>query len=182
MRAFEDDIERVLISEEEIRSRVQEIGNKISKDYNEEHDVVAIGILKGASIFFADLVRAIKLPLMFDFMIVSSYGEASISSGEVNIKKELEFDVHGKDVILMEDIIDTGITMSCVRKIMSGRGANSVKLAAFLDKPERRKVELDIDYLGFTTPDEFLVGYGLDYAERYRNLPYVGILKREVYE
>ncbi|MBR3622012.1 MAG: hypoxanthine phosphoribosyltransferase [Selenomonadaceae bacterium] len=182
MNDFEKDVERILITEEEIRARVQEIGNVISKDYNEDNDVVAIGILKGASIFFADLVRAIKIPLIFDFMIVSSYGDSSISSGEVDIKKELEFDVHGKDVILIEDIIDTGITMSCVRKIMAGRGANSVKLAAFLDKPTRRKVDLHIDYLGFTTPDEFLVGYGLDYAEKYRNLPYVGILKREIYE
>lgn len=173
------DIERILYGEEEIRARVQEIGDLISKDYN---DVVVVGILKGAFVFFADLVRAIKVPVTVDFMMVSSYGDSSISSGKVDIKKDLETDITGKNVLLAEDIIDTGITMSCLTKILKARGANSVKLAAFLDKPERRKTKVNIDYLGFSVPDEFLVGYGLDYAEKYRNLPYIGVLKRDVYE
>lgn len=115
-------------------------------------------------------------------MVVSSYGKASVSSGEVDIKRDLETDISGKDVLLIEDIIDTGITMSCLTKILAGRGAKSVKLAAFLDKPFKRETDIKIDYLGFEVPDEFIVGYGLDYAERYRNLPYVGVLKHEVYE
>ena len=173
------DVEKILYTEDEIRARVQELGEKISKDYGE---VLAIGILKGASIFYADLVRAIKIPVYFDFMRVSSYGENSVSSGKVNIVKDLETDIAGKDVLIVEDIIDTGITMSFLLKVLKERNPKSVKIAALLDKPERRVANVNIDYLGFNVPDEFLVGYGFDYSEKYRNLPYIGILKREVYE
>lgn len=173
------DVEKILYTEDEIRARVQELGEKISKDYGE---VLAIGILKGASIFYADLVRAIKIPVYFDFMRVSSYGESSVSSGKVNIVKDLETDIAGKDVLIVEDIIDTGITMSFLLKVLKERSPKSVKIAALLDKPERRVANVNIDYLGFNVPDEFLVGYGFDYSEKYRNLPYIGILKREVYE
>ena len=173
------DVEKILYTEDEIRARVQELGEKISKDYGE---VLAIGILKGASIFYADLVRAIKIPVYFDFMRVSSYGENSVSSGKVDIKKDLETDIAGKDVLIVEDIIDTGITMSFLLKVLKERSPKSVKIAALLDKPERRVANVNIDYLGFNVPDEFLVGYGFDYSEKYRNLPYIGILKREVYE
>lgn len=173
------DVEKILYTEDEIRARVQELGEKISKDYGE---VLAIGILKGASIFYADLVRAIKIPVYFDFMRVSSYGESSVSSGKVDIKKDLETDIAGKDVLIVEDIIDTGITMSFLLKVLKERNPKSVKIAALLDKPERRVANVNIDYLGFNVPDEFLVGYGFDYSEKYRNLPYIGILKREVYE
>lgn len=173
------DIEKILYTEKEIYNRVQEIGEEISKEYDE---VYAVGILKGASIFYADLVRAIKVPVILDFMMVSSYGADSVSSGKVDIKKDLERDISGKDLLIVEDIIDTGITMKCLTKILKDRGAKSVKLAAFLNKPSRREAEVDIDYLGFTVPNEFLVGYGLDYAEKYRNLPYIGVLKRSIYE
>ena len=173
------DIEKILYTEKEIHSRVQEMGEEISKEYSE---IYSVGILKGASIFYADLVRAVKIPVMLDFMMVSSYGTESVSSGKVNIKKDLERDISGKDLLIVEDIIDTGITMKCLSKILKDRGAKSVKIAALLSKPDRREVEVDIDYLGFSVPDEFLVGYGLDYAEKYRNLPFIGVLKRSVYE
>ena len=173
------DIEKILYTEKEIHSRVQEMGEEISKEYSE---IYSVGILKGASIFYADLVRAVKIPVMLDFMMVSSYGTESVSSGKVDIKKDLERDISGKDLLLVEDIIDTGITMKCLSKILKDRGAKSVKIAALLSKPDRREVEVDIDYLGFAAPDEFLVGYGLDYAEKYRNLPFIGVLKRSVYE
>ena len=173
------DIEKILYTEKEIHSRVQEMGEEISKEYSE---IYSVGILKGASIFYADLVRAVKIPVMLDFMMVSSYGAESVSSGKVDIKKDLERDISGKDLLVVEDIIDTGITMKCLSKILKDRGAKSVKIAALLSKPDRREVEVDIDYLGFSVPDEFLVGYGLDYAEKYRNLPFIGVLKRSVYE
>ncbi|MBO6305692.1 MAG: hypoxanthine phosphoribosyltransferase [Selenomonadaceae bacterium] len=173
------DIEKILYTEKEIHSRVQEMGEEISKEYSE---IYSVGILKGASIFYADLVRAVKIPVMLDFMMVSSYGAESVTSGKVDIKKDLERDISGKDLLIVEDIIDTGITMKCLSKILKERGAKSVKIAALLSKPDRREVEVDIDYLGFSVPDEFLVGYGLDYAEKYRNLPFIGVLKRSVYE
>ena len=173
------DIEKILYTEKEIHSRVQEMGEEISKEYSE---IYSVGILKGASIFYADLVRAVKIPVMLDFMMVSSYGAESVTSGKVDIKKDLERDISGKDLLIVEDIIDTGITMKCLSKILKERGAKSVKIAALLSKPDRREMEVDIDYLGFSVPDEFLVGYGLDYAEKYRNLPFIGVLKRSVYE
>lgn len=176
------DIEKILYTPEEIHSSVQKIGERISKDYKNCNELILVGILKGASVFYADLVRAVKIPVVFDFMIVSSYGLSSVSSGEIDIKKDLETDIRDKEVLLVEDIIDTGITMHCLKKILDKRGAKSVKLAALLNKPQRREVDVNVEYLGFEAPDEFLVGYGLDYAEKYRNLPYVGVLKRNIYE
>ena len=141
-----------------------------------------VGILKGASIFFADLARSIDLPLQMDFMSVSSYGTEATSSGVVKIIKDLDADVTGRHILLVEDIIDTGITLAYLRDYLSNRGAKSVKICTLLDKPSRREKAVQVDYIGFTMPDEFIIGYGIDYAENYRNLPYVASLKRSVYE
>lgn len=179
---MKDDIEKVVFSEEEIRKRVEEMGAEISRDYADVPEgIFCVGILKGAAIFYTDLVRKISLPVQFDFMIASSYGDAMESSGTVQILKDLDYDIKGKHVVLVEDIIDSGTTMHYLLDYIRLRKAASVKICAFLSKPSRRKVEVPIDYCGFDVPDEFLVGYGLDYAEKYRNLPYIGVLKREVY-
>jgi len=178
-----DDIERICFSADEIHTRVEELGAKIAKDYrNASEPVYCVGILKGAAVFFTDLVRAIERPVAFDFMIVSSYGEAAVSSGQVKILKDLDFSIEGKHVILIEDIIDSGTTMHYLKQMLMGRHPKSIKICAFLSKPSRRVAPVEIDYLGHEVPDEFLVGYGLDYAEKYRNLPYIGVLKRSVYE
>ncbi len=174
------DIKHVLISKEQLDARIAELGQQITKDYQGKN-VVLVGILKGAMPFLTDLMRQIDLPLTLDTMCVSSYGNATISSGSVNIKKDLDKDIHGKDVIVVEDIIDTGITMSALVPLLKQRGAASVELAICLDKKERREKEVDVKYVGFTVPDEFIVGYGCDYAEKYRNLPEVCTLKSEVY-
>lgn len=173
-------IKEVLVSEEEIKLRVKELGQEITKDY-EGKDLLLVGILKGAVIFMAELCKNIDLPILIDFMAVSSYGYSSESTGEVKINKDLDFSVEGKDVLIVEDIIDTGFTLSYLTDNLKKRGANSVKIVTLLDKPDRRNVEVKVDYLGFSIPDEFIVGYGLDYAELYRNLPYVAALKEEVY-
>lgn len=177
---MEDVIKEVLVGEEEIEKRVRELGRDISRDY-EGKDLIAVGILKGATIFMAELCKNIKLPLIMDFMAVSSYGNSTISTGEVRIIKDLDFSVENKDVLIIEDIIDTGLTLSYLKENLLKRGAKSVKIATLLDKPDRRDIKVNIDYLGFVIPDEFVVGYGLDYGEKYRNLPYVGALKEEVY-
>lgn len=177
---MEDVIKEVLISEEEIHSRIKELGTQITQDY-ERKDLVVIGILKGAVIFMSELVKNIDLPIIIDFMSVTSYGKSSISTGEVRIIKDLDFSVEQKDVLIVEDIIDTGLTLNYLSDLLKKRGANSVKICTLLDKPDRRTVGVDIDYLGFEVPDEFIVGYGLDYAEHYRNLPFIGSLKEEVY-
>lgn len=174
------DIKHVLISKEQLDGRIAELGRQITKDYQGKN-VVLVGILKGAMPFLCDLMRQIDLPLTLDTMCVSSYGNATISSGSVNIKKDLDKDIHGKDVIVVEDIIDTGITMSALVPLLKQRGAASVELAICLDKKERREKEVEVKYVGFTVPDEFIVGYGCDYAEKYRNLPEVCTLKSEVY-
>ncbi len=177
-----DDIEKILFDEETIRKRVKELGEEISRDYKDVPEgVFCVGILKGAAIFYTDLVRQISLPVQFDFMIASSYGNATESSGTVRILKDLDYDVRGRHVILVEDIIDSGTTMHYLLDYVLLRKAASVKLCAFLNKPSRRTVEVPIDYCGFDVPDEFLVGYGLDYAEKYRNLPFIGVLKKEIY-
>lgn len=174
------DIKSVLISKEQLDRRIAEIGKEITKDY-EGRNVVLVGILKGAMPFLCDLMRQIDLPVTLDTMCVSSYGNSTISSGSVNIKKDLDKDIHGKDVIVVEDIIDTGITMAALVPLLKQRGAASVELAICLDKKERREKDVDVKYVGFTVPDEFIVGYGCDYAEKYRNLPEVCTLKSEVY-
>jgi hypoxanthine phosphoribosyltransferase len=177
---MKDDIEKVMFSETALQQKVAELGKRISKDYAGK-EVFAVGILKGAVVFYTDLVRAIDVPVQFDFMIASSYGAGSKSSGTVKILKDLDYDIEGKDVIIIEDIIDSGLTMNYLLKYFQHRKPASVKLCALLSKPSRRKAEVDIDYCGWEVPDEFLVGYGLDYAEKYRSLPYIGILKHEIY-
>ncbi|NLK43581.1 MAG: hypoxanthine phosphoribosyltransferase, partial [Tissierellia bacterium] len=152
----------------------------ITEDYKGK-DLILVGILKGAVIFMSDLVRNIKMPIGMDFMAVSSYGRSATSTGEVRIIKDLDSSVENKDILIVEDIIDTGYTLAYLTDNIKKRGANSVKVCTLLDKPERRKVDVPVDYLGFEIPDEFVVGYGLDYAEIGRNLPYVAALKEEVY-
>ena len=178
---LEQDVDRVLITEQQLKERVGEMGRQIAADYAGK-PLTIVGILKGAAIFFADLARAIDLPLQMDFMSVSSYGNGTTSSGVVKIIKDLDADVTGRHILLVEDIIDTGITLAYLKDYLGNRGAESVKICALLDKPTRRERAVPVDYMGFTMPDEFLIGYGVDYAENYRNLPYVASLSRSVYE
>jgi len=167
----------VLLSEEEIKLRVAELGKEIAAAYADK-DLVVIGVLKGSCVFMADLIRAVDLPLTIDFMAVSSYKDATKSSGDVEILKDVSQPIRGKDVIVVEDIVDTGLTLFRLMEILGSRGANSIKIASLLDKPEPRiKKELKIDYCGFQIPNKFVVGYGLDVAGRYRNLPFIGVVK-----
>lgn len=170
-------IKKVLISQEEISQKVKETGQQISEDYKDKNPII-LGILKGAFIFMADLLRCITVPCEVDFMCASSYGSGTVSSGKVTIKKDVSADVTGRDIIIVEDIMDSGITLSAVEKHLYELGAKSVSICVMLDKPERRSPGIDIkpDYTLFTIPNEFIVGYGLDYNEKHRNLPYVGIL------
>ena len=178
-----NDIAKVLISEEQITKRVREMAAEITRDYADKHPTM-ICILKGAVMFYTDLLRNIPIPLNMDFMAVSSYGNKTKSSGEVEIRKDLSTSIEGKHVIIVEDIVDSGFTLSYLSRMLASRGAASVKLCTLLDKPARRApgITLKSDYSGFVVGDEFVVGYGLDYAEYYRNLPYIGVLKPEVYE
>ena len=179
---MKDDIAKVYFTEEELQAKVRELGRQITEDYKDaKEDIYCVGILKGASVFYTDLVRAIDLPVRFDFMIASSYGSGTSTTGSVKILKDLDYDIEGKHLIVIEDIIDSGTTMSYLLKYFQHRKPASVKLCALLSKPSRRTAEVPIDYCGFEVPDEFLVGYGLDYAEVYRNLPYIGVLKPEIY-
>lgn len=180
MTTMQDDIKSVLYTEEQLKEGVKRIAAQINRDYAGK-EIYAIGILKGAVIFYADLVREINVPVSFDFMAASSYGKSSRSSGEVKIMKDLDYSIEGKHVIIIEDIVDSGLTLSYLLNNMKSRKPASVKLCALLNKPERREVDVTVDYVGFEVPNEFLVGYGLDYASKYRNLPYIGILKPEVY-
>ena len=175
-----NDLERIMFDEATLKAKVAELGAVITEEYRGKNPLM-VGILNGAMVFYTDLIRQVRIPIETDFMRVSSYGAASVSSGNVKIKKDLDVDIIGRHVIVVEDIIDSGNTMAALLKYLSNRGAASVKLGALFSKPSRREVEVKIDYLGWEIPDEFIVGYGLDYAERYRNLPEVGILKREVY-
>jgi len=174
-------IKEVLLNEETIRGKVQALGAKISEDYK-GRDLIVLGILKGSVFFMSDLMKEITIPCKMDFMAVSSYGDATESSGIVKIIKDLDFEIKGKDVLIVEDIIDSGITLKYLMKYLSARNPKTLEIACLLNKPERRKEELSVKYLGFDVPDYFLVGYGLDYAEHYRNLPYVGILDEKVYK
>ena len=178
---LEQDIERVLFSEEELKRRVAELGARINEDYAGKK-LILIGVLRGSFIFVADLVRQLNLPCTVDFMAVSSYGTGTTSSGQVRIVKDLSEDIAGRDVLVVEDIMDTGHTLSYLLQYLKDKGAASVRLCALLDKPSRRTVPVEIQYCGFTIPDYFVVGYGLDYAEQYRSLPYIGVLKPCVYE
>lgn len=177
---MKNDIEQVLISKEEIQEKLKEMGTQISKDY-EGKDFLLIGVLKGAFIFLADLMRNIDIPVEVDFMAVSSYGSSTESSGVVRILKDLDSQIEGKDVLVVEDIIDTGLTLSYLINNLKSRGASSVSVCTLLDKPERRKAEVGLKYKGFDIPDKFIVGYGLDYAQKYRNLDQIYILKEEAY-
>ena len=180
--SMNDDIKTVLVSEEALKAKVAELGAQISRDY-EGKNLVLVSILKGSVVFMADLMRAVSIPCSIDFMVVSSYGGSNTtSSGLVKIIKDLDGDLSGKDVLIVEDILDTGITLSNLVPMLKMRHPNSVKICTILDKPSRRKADIKPDYEGFQVPDEFVVGYGLDYDEKYRNLPYIGILKPCVYE
>ena len=167
-----------MLAAEQIQTRITALGAEIARDYSGRNPLL-IGVLKGACIFISDLLRAIDMQLAIEFMAISSYGSSTRTSGEVRIVKDLDVAIEGRDILVVEDIVDTGLTLSYLLANLKSRGAKSVKLVALLDKPDRRRpeVKVEIDYLGFTIPDAFVVGYGLDYAERYRNLPYIAILK-----
>ena len=175
------DLDRILLTREEIAAKVKELGQRITRDYEGKNPVL-VCILKGASVFFADLIREIDLPLTLDFMAISSYGSATKTSGVVRILKDLDNDILGKDVIVVEDMVDSGITLSYLSKTLMQRGAKSLRIATLLDKPARRKVtDLKVDYMCFDIPDAFVVGYGLDYDQVYRNLPDIGVLSPRIY-
>jgi hypoxanthine phosphoribosyltransferase len=175
-----DDIREIMISEEQIKLKVAELGAQISRDYEGKNPLL-VSILKGAVVFMADLMRVITIPCEIDFMSVSSYGSGRKTTGVVQILKDLDSDITGRDVIVVEDILDSGLTLSYLLEILRARNAASIRLCTLLDKPDRRKIPVKVDYCGFVIPDEFVVGYGLDYAGFYRNLPYIGVLKPEVY-
>ena len=177
---MERDIEKVLISEEEIKKIVSDLGARISEDYKDKN-LLMVSVLKGSVVFMADLMRAVTIPCRIDFMSVSSYGSGAKTSGVVKIIKDLDLNLEGYDLLVVEDILDSGKTLDYLLKVLKQRNPASIKICTFLDKPERRQVNLFADYSGTTVPDEFVVGYGLDYDEKYRNLPYVGALKRSVY-
>ena len=174
------DIKEILISKQEIDSIVSNIAEKIDKDY-ENKDMLMVGLLKGSICFMADLMKKMKSDFKIDFVVASSYANGTESTGTVNIVKDVSQSVQGKDILIVQDIIDSGNTLDFMVKYFKAKKANSVKIATLLDKPERRKLKIDVDYVGKIIPDEFVVGYGLDYAEDYRTLPYIGILKESVY-
>ncbi len=176
------DITKVLVSREDIRKAIEQLGKEITADYQGK-DLVMVCILKGASVFFSDLLREVDLPVTVDFMALSSYRNATTSSGVVNLEKDLSVSIKGRDVLIVEDIVDSGNTLFYLSKYLMGRGAASIRIATLLDKPERRNPEhnLQVDYHCFQIPNEFVVGYGLDFAEKYRNLPDIGVLDSRVY-
>jgi len=175
-----DDVASVLITEEEIRTRVADLGRRISEDY-EGKELTLVSVLKGSLPFMADLMRAITIPVAIDLMEVSSYGTATESSGLVRILKDLSSPIDGRDVLIVEDIIDTGLTLNYLVRYLRGKNPRSLRICTLVDKPARRLVDIPIDYRGFEIPDQFVIGYGLDYGEYYRNLPFIGVLKPEVY-
>lgn len=176
-----EDLKEVLLTEDEIAAKVEELAIKISKDYP-QGNILFIGVLKGSAFFITDLMRKMKVDVKVDFMAVSSYGLSSETSGVVRILKDLDADIEGKDVIIVEDIIDTGTTLKYLYEYLRARNPKTLKICALLDKPERRRVNITGDYIGCSIPDEFVVGYGIDYAEGYRYLPYIGVLKEDVYK
>ena len=180
MNSLHSDVKSILYNEDDLKQCILKIAEEINRDYDGK-EILAICTLKGATLFYADLVRAVKVPVSFDFIAASSYGNGTTSSGEVKIRKDLDESIEGKHVIIVEDIVDSGRTLKALLKKLKERNPASIKLCALLDKPEGRAVELNVDYVGFKVPNEFIVGYGLDYAGKYRNLPYIGILKPEVY-
>ena len=180
MSIFDNDIQEVLFSEEQLKNRVREIAQQITADYQGK-EIMLISVLRGSFVFMADLCRAIDLPCTLDFMAVSSYGKGTKSSGQVQITKDLSEDITDRHIIVVEDILDSGNTLSYLLKILENRHPASIRLCTLLDKPDRRVKPVQVHYSGFTIPDAFVVGYGLDYAEKYRNQPYIGILKPRVY-
>ncbi len=175
-----DDIEKVLLSEEELHHIVTGLGKKISEDYKDK-DLLLVSVLKGSVIFMADLMRAITIPCNIDFMAVSSYGSSTKSSGVVRIIKDLDKEIEGRDLLIVEDILDSGNTLYYLKEILAARKPNSIRICTLVDKPERREADIIADYIGGSVPNEFIVGYGLDYDEKYRNLPFIGVLKESVY-
>ena len=175
------EVNEILITGEEIKKKIMELGSRISRDYKNKN-LVLIGVLRGAVIFMADLARAISIPLIFDFIAISSYGAATKSSGVVRILKDLDINIEGKDVLIVEDIVDTGLTLDYLLRMLKSRKPASLKVCALLTKNARRKVNLKINYSGFDIPNKFVVGYGLDYAGKYRNVPYVFTLNPEIYQ
>ena len=181
MSTLHPDLEKILLPEEELKARVRQLGEEISRDYAGREPVL-VAILRGSYVFMADLSRSLDILCRVDFMSVSSYGAGTTSSGQVNIIKDLSDSIEGRDVLVVEDILDTGNTLHYLFQVLQARHPASLKLAVLLDKPSRRTKPISADYVGFTVPDEFVVGYGLDYNEHYRNLPYIGVLKPEVYQ
>ncbi len=175
-----EDVKSVLLTEQQLAEKVQELGRRISEDYKDKN-LMLISVLKGSFVFMADLVRAITIPVAVDFMAISSYGSGVSTSGEVRILKDLDRPIENYDILVVEDILDSGLTLSYLLELLQGRHPRSVKICTILNKPDRRKVPVHVDYDGYIIPDEFVVGYGLDYDEKYRNLPFVGVLDPRVY-
>lgn len=178
---IKNDVEQILYSEEQIAEKVKSLAEQISEDYYGK-ELIVVGVLKGSVIFASELIKHISIPCEIDFMAVSSYGNSAETSGVVRILKDLDSDIEGKHLLIVEDIVDTGITLSYLLKYLKARNANSIEIVSLLNKEARRKADLEVKYMGFEVPDEFIVGYGIDYAEKYRNLPFIGALKREIYE
>jgi hypoxanthine phosphoribosyltransferase len=174
-----EDIKEILISEQKLAAKVKEMGARISRDYDGMNPIL-ISILKGSIVFMSDLMRAVTIPCEIDFMAVSSYNKGTKNSGVVRILKDLERDIAGRHILIVEDILDSGLTLSYLLEMLNSRDAASIKICTLLDKPARHRIEIRPEYLGFTIPDEFVVGYGLDYAEKYRNLPFIGVLRDEI--
>lgn len=171
-----DDVERILITQEQLSARIAELGRQVAEDYQGK-DLMLVGVLKGAVMFMVDLARAINLPVEIDFMATSSYGASTESSGVVRILKDLDRSIDGRNILIVEDIVDTGLTLRYLKEILSDRNPASIRICALLNKRKARKADVHLDYVGFEIPDEFVVGYGLDYGEVYRNLPFVGVLR-----
>jgi hypoxanthine phosphoribosyltransferase len=178
--AMDDDVQEILLTDDQIQTRVAELGAQLAADYADREPVL-VSVLKGSIIFLADLIRTMEMPVSLDLMEVSSYGASTETSGQVRILKDLSKPIEGRDVIVVEDIIDTGLTLNYLLRYLHDKGPSSVRICCLLDKPARRLAEIEIDYRGFSIPDQFVIGYGLDYDERYRNLPYIGVLRPSVY-
>ena len=178
---MDDDMAKILIPADEIQARVRELGAQIAEDYKPRGDLLLVGVLKGCMMFMVDLARAIPMPLAIDFIATSSYGHSTQSSGVVRLLKDLDTDIAGRHVLIVEDIIDSGLTLDYLRDQLSRRNPASLRICALLNKPERRLTDVPVDYLGFDIPNEFVVGYGLDFGEIYRNLPYIGVLREAIY-
>jgi hypoxanthine phosphoribosyltransferase len=179
-KVMDNDVETVFASEEQLKERIADLGRQITRDYAGKEPIF-VGVLKGCFIFMADLVRACDVKCTVDFMVVSSYGSGTVSTGAVKIEKDLSQNIEGRDVIIVEDILDSGNTLSYLREYMEAQKPASIRIVTLMDKPDRRTANVTADYVGFTIPDAFVVGYGLDYDQRYRNLPYIGVLKPEIY-